>query len=773
MKGSWLALFAAVVWAAAAAGQAAVVESVRFRQVGAGPMDDALLRAHVSTKAGQELDRTTVAADVKTLLATGRFRDVRAQVERTAEGVALIYEVEPRLKLVSPVRVEGANRFRVGRIREWLDLEPGDYLDEVVLASRAARVREEYRKKYFPQADVSWEIRITDPERGLAAVDVFIREGPRAVLRAVRFKGRKALAHDDVSRAFGQPVWWNPFRVFMRSTYDPQDVEAGMERLRQLYRERGFYDVKVGPPMVRTSKGGRVTVVDVPIEEGARYRLGQYRLKGVTLFPEEELLRLLKPADDAVASQEEIQRAANLVRDYLESRGYMYTWVEPALLARPNEPVVDVELRVREGRRMVVNDVLIRGNRITRDKVIRRELLVRPGDEFDGTRIRTSENRLRNLGFFSSVQSYDERTAVSNRSDLVFEVEEQKTGQFMVGAGFSSIDDLIGFAEISQGNFDIRGWPFVGGGQKLKLRAQWGTRVQDYSLSFVEPWFLDRQLSLGFDLYSMQRDYDDYYVRRQGAAVSLGKALPGPNRLDVRYRLEGVEVMDAVDTNAYHDAEGNLFFFNEEDRRVFSSLSATWSYDTRDNFFVPTRGSRVFTTATLMGGPLGFDTDLYGFEGGFSTHVPLWRRHVLNIRLRAEVVDAFGDTDDVPLSERLFAGGSRTVRGFKYRWVGPKAERVDDPTRVRPTGGQSLAVGTIEYTVPLAPRIRAAAFVDAGNVWHKAYHFDLDRYAAGAGVGIRFDIPGFPIRIDYSEDIHRDDPRSRRENVSFAIGYSF
>jgi len=530
----------------------------------------------------------------------------------------------------------------------------------------------------------------------------------------------------------------------------------------------------VGSPQIKEYAPGRYSVI-VPIDEGVQYRIGQIALAGITLFPEGELRKAVtvKPGDMAAASA--LTRSCEAVRDFYESRGYMHTVVQPSLDLHATAGAVDVRLMVGEGQLTYVHNIDIRGNSVTRDKVIRRELLVYPGETFNGVNIRKSESRLRNLGYFSNVTSYDERTAVSNTSDLVFEVEEQKTGQFLVGAGFSSIDSLIGFAEVSQGNFDIRGRPFLGGGEKIKLRTEFGSRRQDYTLSFVEPWFLDRKLAFGVDLYSSSVDQHDYTVDRLGGAVSLGVALGGPSRLDFKYRLEQVEVKDLNDTNAYVYVDGdttNAFSF-QEPRHVASSLKVTYSRDTRDNVFVPTRGARVFTSGTLMGGPLGFDTDLYDFEAGATAYVPLWFHHVFSLRGRVEVVDSYGNTDDVPVSERLFAGGARTVRGFRYRWVGPKVVQVNDPSDVQPAGGQSLALANAEYTIPLVKNIRLAGFYDIGNVWYDAYTFELESLAVGAGLGIRFDIPGFPMRFDYAWPVEKDDPRTETERLSFSIGYGF
>ncbi|MCA1808388.1 MAG: BamA/TamA family outer membrane protein [Lentisphaerae bacterium] len=406
----------------------------------------------------------------------------------------------------------------------------------------------------------------------------------------------------------------------------------------------------------------------------------------------------------------------------------------------------------------------IRGNTRTKDKVIRRELLVYPGELYDMVRVRRSERILQNLGYFSKVASYPRETREPFSDDLVYEVEESRTGQFMVGAGYSSVDEVIGFAELSQGNFDLLGWPhFIGGGQKLRLRAQVGTAMQDYLISFVEPWFLDRKLSLGLDLYNTTRsNLSDYYnEERLGAAVTLGKPLRGYfHRANLRYSLEEITIYNISD-----DAVQRIK--NEAGARTVSSLKLTFIHDTRDNMFVPTSGVRNTLAARVSGGPLGFDTDMYGLEADYSVYFPLWFGHVFNLRGWAAVVQEYGDDDDVRLFDRLFLGGARTLRGFKYRYVSPYEEG-------EPIGGKTAALAAAEYTVPLTRQVlRLAFFYELGNVWLDAYEMN-EEYNSDVGIGLRLNIPGFPIRLDYawplevSGDVARTSAR-----FNFWLGYGF
>ena len=396
-------------------------------------------------------------------------------------------------------------------------------------------------------------------------------------------------------------------------------------------------------------------------------------------------------------------------------------------------------------------------------------------------KIRRTEKVLQNLGYFETVRSEGLRTASGDERDLVFLVDEKPTGQFMVGAGFSSIDKLSGFMELSQGNFDLRGLPHLtGGGQKVKLTAQVGERRKEYGFSFVEPWFLDKRLALGFDLDRSEVKYTDYDLLQQGAGVSLTKGFSRFQRGTIGYRIESSEITDVADTNryVYFDDPSRDYYFTDTPKSTKSGLRLGWSYDTRDNVIIPTRGTSAGVFLNLWGGPLGADVDYYDTGVNLAEHVPLWWSHVLTFRGKAEVIDSYGDTEEIPLADRLFAGGGRTIRGFHYRDVGPKVVPADpgapNSARYRPVGGQSLAYLKTEYSIPLCKGLRMVTFYDIGNVWQDPYQFDLSEYAAGVGVGLRIDlIPYFPIVIDRAWAVRKDDGLTDEDAWSFWIGREF
>jgi outer membrane protein insertion porin family len=303
-------------------------------------------------------------------------------------------------------------------------------------------------------------------------------------------------------------------------------------------------------------------------------------------------------------------------------------------------------------------------------------------------------------------------------------------------------------------------------------------------MSFTEPWFLDRQLSLGFDLYLRERSYTEYDLKRTGAAIRLGKALPYASRINLQYEMERTEITDVSDSNTYYlldsyDFEtgtGIPYTFASEEDRIKSALTLSLIQDTRDNPFVPTRGNRFNIFYTVAGGPMGFDMDYYDVGLQTTTYIPLWFGHVLNLRSRFEFMEAFGDSDEVPLSERLFLGGGRTLRGFRYRDVGPKVIRpIEDSDRYadRPYGGQSLFMANAEYTVPVVKVIRIGFFYDTGNVWSEQYKVDFKDLASSVGMGMRLDVPGFPIRIDRAWAQKMDDSFTDEDKWVIWIGYDY
>jgi outer membrane protein insertion porin family len=760
-----------------AQGDAPIVREIGVRNDGAGPVEESFVLSHVRTAVGDPLSGVVLASDVKALLATGRFSYVATEADSVEGGVHITYVVRNKLKLAEPVIVSGARHLRSDKVRDMLGLDPGDPIDEQTVSVRARKVVDEYHADLYFLAKVSVTVEEVDHEEGTGRVRVEILEGKRAGIKSFVFNGNSSISYDELWHAVETRGWWNPARWFDRRQHDPEKLDKARQAIEDLYKDRGFLDVVVEYPDVRLDARGIEVIFT--IREGVMYHLADVRIEGITSFPEAQVRTAMRTKKGDLASTSAVKADRQAIEDYYGSRGYIDARVRVSIDPTAGKGLITLTFVVSEGSLVNIRNIKIRGNSRTRDKVIRRELLVYPGEVFDRTRVRRSERRLQNLGYFSSVRSDTEQTAIPAQRDLVFDVDEKRTGQFMMGAGFSSVDQLMGFVELSQGNFDLFGWPyFTGAGQKLKLRAQIGQTRTSYELSFVEPWFMDEKLSLGLDLFRQEQNYTDYDVARIGGAVSLSSPLPGPNRVQLRYELVSSEITDVSDTNEYYyvDEPTRNYSFMNEANLTKSTIGITLRHDSRDNSFVATRGNRASIFCEVSGGVLGGDTDMVNVGFRTAHYLPVWFKHVLSLKTRYQVVEPYGDTEDVPIDDRLFLGGGQTLRGFEYRDVGPKvipAGLTEADGKFRPVGGRSLAMASIEYTVPVVEGIRLAVFYDTGNVWSEAYEFHPDDLASSAGLGIRLDMPGFPIRIDRAWVVKPDDDLTGEDPWVIWIGYDF
>jgi outer membrane protein insertion porin family len=776
LLGASVGLWCAWGLAAAAAEATPTVRGVRLENRGAGRIDEGFVRDRIATRAGQALDRAAVSRDVRALLDTGWFTDAVAEARPSSNGVVVVFGLVNRWRLEGAPAFEGESRFSRRKLGNLVDLDPGDPIDEHVAGLKAAAIRAEYRKHDYYAVSVRPEVRPVNRAAGTAGLVFHIDEGVEARVKRVVFSGNAHVGTRDLLDAVKYPNWWNPFRYFHSVDHDATDLAAYRTGVRDVYLKRGYLDAVVREPRVETGAGRRGSV-RIVIVEGAIYRVKGWSITGSTLFSAAELGRAVKLKPGAVAGLDAIDAAAQAIKDRYSAKGCLGTVVRPRLAPDTAAHTVTVEFAVAEGKPTHLRSVQIAGNEKTRDKVIRRELLVNPGDLYDEAKVRRSQRRIENLGYFARVDAFPQDTQVEAEKDLILEVEEKSTGQFMIGAGFSSIDKVLGFIELSQGNFDLRGWPYLtGGGQKLKLRAEVGSTRSSYDLSFTEPWFLDRRLSLGLDLFRQDVSYDEYDLTSTGFATTLGKSLGGANRADLRYQLRRDVISDVSDTNLYTVVDtGEEYSFAREEDSTDSSLRLTLGHDTRNNPILPTGGTRASVFGQVSGGPLGFDQELYRTGLTAMQYWSPWSGHTLQARLRYETVDAYGDTEEVSISQRLFLGGGRNLRGFKYRDVGPKAIRTDSDGTVsyRPIGGQSMAYANFEYSVRIVKGVRIAAFYDIGNVWTDPMEVDAGDLASSHGVGLRFDLPGFPIRLDRAWVLEADDEYTRDDAWVFWIGYDF
>ena len=770
----FLAALAALVPAAAsaAAGGGAPVESVSVEVRGDVPVDESFVLSFASAKPGEPVDGRALSSDVKNMLDSARFAYVSADVAESPRGVAVTYVVEGRRRLADDPTFKGRHEFSRDRLLKAAGVKAADFVDETVAAAAAARVRDLYRGRRWFDAKVTPRLEPDAAQPGAARLVFDIEEGPRYSVGFLEFPGAKSISPDSLGKTAAQHSWFNPQSWVTTPRLSDQDLDVVAADARRQYYDAGYLDATVSAP--RKAVDGDRMRISFDVREGPCYHVGAVRVEGATLFPESALRAVARLRTGDVAGAAAMDAARTALRDYYASRGYTGTRVALSTAPGAAAGTMDVTLSVKESALTRVRNVLVRGNTATKDKVIRREIGLNPGDPFDRVQADLSRRRLMGLGYFSDA-SFTEVDAGDGWADAVYDVVEQPTGQFTFGAGFSSVDHLVGMLGLYQSNFDIFNWRnFRGGGQRARLDVSAGSSSTDVDLSLVEPWFLDRRLALDTDLYLHNRSHHEYDERRIGGSVGLEKFFPWIGTLGLYYGLEKV-TLDDVETRDYvlaDDPSVPYRFTDEDDDYLLGSLKLGWTLDTRDNRFIPREGTRAVASLSLFNAAFGSDYDMYEATFRFYHYEPLPFGFTLALLGQASTIDGMGG-DEVPIGSRYFLGGGRQVRGFRNRNLGPKALYADggaESGEFSPIGGCTKLWGAAELSVPLFNGLRFATFVDAGNVWEEAWDADFGKLGTSCGCGLRLDVPGFPIRLDYAHVIDTPDDYAKKRQFVFWIG---
>jgi len=743
--------------------------------------DISSVSAFTSFEVGEQVpDRETIlssiAVDVNRMRESGRYSYVNARMDVEGDGVVLIYTVAAKHRLRS-ISIQGADKMSNSKVRQKLELQIGDFSDDSTFERAAVRIKEAYRDFWYPDTKVTWSSK-SNSELGTVDVAYRIEEGRKQGIKQIEFVGNDLIDDKKLRKVMQQKQksWFAPWSwITGAGKYKSEAVDSDVFAIKTLYMNNGFLDVQVADPVLDKSNPKKARLI-FEIDEGQRYRVGKVSVSGMKEFSEQDLLRGIRLRRGDIAAIEDVEHASESIRAYYGNRGYVSTGVRPVYDADAVSGIVDIRYGVTEGSVGHINKVIINGNERTQDKVIRREMVIYPGQKYNRSRVKTSENRLRNLNYFEVVTINPTPTGEGDNYDLNVQVKEKPTGQFSAGVGFSSVDSLVGYTELSYGNFNWKSWPPIGAGQKFKIRLQLGTQRNDVDISFVEPWFLDRKLSFGMDVYHREARYfsDAYDQKNDGARVSLGKPLSRFTRGNLAYTVDQFDVFDV-------QSSASVAIQEEEGKRLKSSLQYTWTFDNRDRFFNATRGNKTTISPYVAGGPLGAETDIYGVKIKSTQHYPLVGGMILNLRAQLESVEAFGDSkanadtygEGVPIFDRLFLGGSYTLRGYEYRDVGPRPYGPVVPGQDA-VGGNSSGYATAELTYPIWNKIRGAVFYDWGFVNRDSWDFDPSFYHDNWGIGLRLDLPGFPLHLDYAWPMTYDEEYlDGKGRFNFLIGHTF
>lgn len=736
----------------------------------------------VATRVGDEAKPAVLAKDIERLIKSGKLMDARVKTEAGADGRLVVrYIVRPKPMVVN-ILLQGNTVYNSNRIKKLIGHEVGVLLDDTQLAADRSAILEKYRKAgYFGTTVVTR----TAPSEGRPGVDVIfiIKEELRVKLRKVFFKNNTAYTEGELrNEIMTKRQWWRYIFRF-GNYYNEQLLALDKDKLARLYGKKGYMDfavTEVRQQKVDDDKWMEVTFV---LSEGSPYTIGTITAQGMERFKEEELLKAIasKPGDVHNTEREELD--INIMKALYDQFGYLDLRIYPVYKKDTEKHTVDVTFRVSEGKSSSIRNIDIVGNTVTKDEVIRRELLMAPGEMGNLGKIRISTQRIKNLGFFDKVEILPAATDVPDLRDLRIELKEKPTGQVSLGAGFSSEDSAIGFVEFQETNFDLMKlltgeWPPKGDGQKLRARIQVGADVSNISISHTEPWFLDRRLELNTDFFLRNRFEDEYDQRNIGMGMMLSWPfafeLPFSNghveqwRSGVGFRIESIRISDVDEHDESKAMEKGDFvkdhiLAEEEDTYIANRLIWRLTRDTRNAYIFPNRGSRIVLQSELVTSAFG-SYETYGkFELGATKYIPAFRDFIL--KLDADYSTTTGDK--AAIFDRYFGGGIGTIRGFKRRDVSP-VDCYEDPL-----GGNSMFTASIELIKPVKNFMFVSTFIDAGNSWWDDFNMDLGDLNYSVGVGVQF--RALPVSIYYGIPIsttydHLDGKSGR---LHFNIGLTF
>ncbi|PYL07404.1 MAG: outer membrane protein assembly factor BamA [Verrucomicrobia bacterium] len=766
LSATWVAFICALLGAPSARSQTPqeapprpIIRSIEVEYTGPATVSKERLLAYMRTKVGQPYNDVTVEQDVEALYKSGAVQNVRIFGAPEGNGIKVIVQVQTRL-VAREIVIEGARRISAKKLRKEIKLKLNYPIREEDLEEGREKIIEIYQSHGFTDVGVQFRVEPIDQKRGTARVIFTVNEGAKGAVKQISFEGNAHFSDWRLRKEMKTKRKTIVAFIDKSGRLDEAQLQQDLDSLREFYQDHGFIDVEIKNVRRERNAKGALTITIV-IAEGPQYHVRNLTISGEKVAKEQAIRALLKMKEGSVYSPKQLHDDAKAVADAYGSGGYVDLVVTPE--SSPAGPaLVDVHYNIEEGERSYVNRVDIEGNTRTKDKVIRREVLVAPGDVFNTVRVDTTKKRLENLGYFSKVETYPEDTDVPGRKDLTILVQEKRTGSLSFGAGFSTVDQLVGFVELTQGNFDLFNWPtFTGGGQKFRVRLQYGTERKDFLLSLTEPYFLDRRVSLGGQLFYSEADYlsVEYSQRNYGFTIEARKPITSSMYASLAYQLQEVDIFNVSSTaSAFIDSQEGSF----TESKILSSVV----FDRRDNPLLTRTGQRVTFSPYIAGGFLGGDIQIYGWDLEGAQYFRLKWDTVLLLNAEVATVDTWGNGTEVPIFERLYLGGANNLRGFPYREVGPQ-----DATG-EPIGGQSMARATIEWTFPIIEKARGAVFYDTGFVNADPWSFDFKHIVSDIGVGIRLNLPIGPMRLDYGYPLQRDGYHGGG-HFNFSVGYQF
>ncbi len=743
-------------------------------------IESATVLAKIKTREGAVFSPTQLKEDIRLLYQLGHFEDVQVKTEGFEQGLKVIFWVKEK-PLIREISFEGNEEVTAEKLKEIVTLLPRTAFNQQLIQDNAEKIRLKYQDSgYYHAVIVPVIVELRGGDKNIV---YYIEEGKKIRLSEVIITGNSVIPTKEIKESMKNQEHWF-FSFFGNSgTLRSEDLKEDVESIRNLYYNRGYIQVQVSDPFVEerpltvhthefmgqteTYTTSNEVAIRIHLQEGDQFQVGTVTVKGNTTITDNELLKEIKLKRGDVFSREILRQDVARIMERYDSIARPFANVVPLFNIDQEKKTVALSFEIQEGGEVRIGRIDITGNNKSRDKVIRREMRLDEGDLYSKKALKRSYERINNLNFFESVDLSPERRLQEPVMDLNIRVKEKMTGNLSIGGGYSSVDKLMGIAEITQGNLGGRG-------QLLKFKVQWGSTRRIYMVSFMEPYLFDKPVWGRIDLYNQDQDYDGYKLESNGIGLGIGKSFTEYVSGSLRYSLDQSNIYGITTAPTYllqkqMDNYGSVV--------TTSSLTASLSRDSRDFYLDPKTGSRNTMFVQYAGGPLGGDPSFIKSVADSAWYFPLFWDTVLMTRGRVGFVGSLIEFP-IPTGERFFVGGAGSVRGYRYGTVGtigpdgPMETGLDGSlTRI---GGNKQLIFNIEYTFPIVPaaRLKGLLFYDMGRAFNNEEPLRPMQLRHSYGWGFWWLSPMGPLRFEWGYIINQK-ATDQPSQFEFSIGTLF
>ncbi|BCX87859.1 outer membrane protein insertion porin family [Methylomarinovum tepidoasis] len=735
-----------------------VVEDVRIRglqRVAAGTVFN-----YLPVKPGETLDEKKAAAAIRALFKTGFFKDVRL----AREGNVLVIEVVERPSIAA-IKIVGNQDIKTEDLTKALEsvgLAEGRIFNRRLLE----KIESELRRQYFSHGKYGVKIKteVTPITHNRVAILIKIAEGKVAKIKRINIVGNRAFDDDTLLDQFelGTTGWLSFYTK--NDQYSKQKLAADLERLRSFYMDRGYLKFEIESTQVAITPDKRDIYITINVREGDVYRLESVRLTGKLIVPPHELTALLKLGPGEVFSRKAATESIDAITKRLGDEGYLFANVNMVPEIDEAKKTVKLTFFVDPGRRVYVRRIHIKGNSRTQDEVVRREMRQMEAALAQSTKIEQSKQRIQRLGYFKEVNV--ETPQVPGAEDLIdlnFSVTEQPSGNLSAGIGFSQVQGLIFNASVSQTNF-------LGTGKQVSFEFNNSQVSTIYRVNLYDPYFTLDGIGAGFHVSYRSIDADNanianYTTNTLAAGLSGGIPMSEWDRLNANMDFSRTELKTSGDTS------DEILDFIEQHGETYGvmTLGMTWVHDTRDKAVFPTRGGRH--SLSLLGSLPFVDLEYYKIRARGRYFFPWTRDLIFSLHGDFAYGDGYGGTDELPFFEHFFAGGVKSVRGFRQNTLGPR------DSNNNPFGGNVKLVGGAELFFPVpflseefSSAFRMGVFFDAGNVFKDSLKPGDLRYSAG--ISAQWLSPFGPLEVSLAQPLNAKS-QDDEQVFQFSFGAGF